>query len=637
MSRPAARTSALVPVLAMGGITVSLQQTTVIPLVPQFPRLLDAAPADATWVVTSTLLAAAVATPVVGRLADMFGKRRMLLVCVAVLVAGSVVAALSYSLVPMVIGRALQGLAVGVIPLGISLMRDHLPPERLGSATALMSASLGVGGALGLPLAALVAQNADWHWLFWGSAALGAIVLVAVLVIVPESPQRTGGRFDVLGALLLSVALVCLLLTVSKGNSWGWGSGTTLGLLAGFVVALLLFGLWELRIREPLVDLRVTRRRQVLLTNVASIVMGFSMFAMSLVFPQLLQLPEVTGYGLGQSILVAGLVLAPGGLCMMAMSPVSARITAGSGPRTTLMAGAVVVAAGYLIGAAFHASVWQLVITSIVISSGIGLAYGAMPSLVMAAVPVTQTAAANSLNNLMRAVGTSTASAVAGVLLASLTTSVAGMTVPSESAFVVVMGLGAGAAVVALVVTAFIPPRPRADSPAAGAGTDARAPLPASDRPGARTEEADPAGPVVARSGPGAAGPDAGGRAAVGAGAGGPAPGGDGDGRPAAMVSGVVRHGGLPADDAAVTVVGSDGGQLGRGRTDPSGCYAIDIAGASGVPHLLVVRWNGRPHAEYLGPARSQVRDVDLPGDRPQGVPEPVSATGSRHPASTRS
>ncbi|MBN9734765.1 MULTISPECIES: MFS transporter [unclassified Pseudonocardia] len=450
--------SALVAVLAAAGIVVSLQQTVVVPLVPLFPSLLGADPADTAWIVTATLLAGAVAVPVVGRFADMVGKRRMLLVCLGVLVTGSVVAALSTSLVPLVVGRALQGLAAGVVPLGISLMRDLLPAERVGSATATMSASLGVGGALGLPASALVVQVADWHALFWAAAVLGAAVIALVVLLVPESPQRTGGRFDLPGALLLAVALVGLLLSVSKGGDWGWASPLTLSLLAVAAVALAGFGLRELRTPDPLIDLRVSRRRPLLLTNIASAVFGFSMFAMSLVFPQLLQLPEETGYGLGQSILVAGLVLAPGGLCMMAMSAVSARISARYGPRTTLMAGAVVVAAGYGLGAAFHAAVWQLLVSSVVISAGIGLAYGAMPALVMAAVPVTQTAAANSLNNLMRAIGLSTAGAVAGVLLARMTTAgPGGSVVPSETAFSLVMLLGAGSALVAMAVTAAIP------------------------------------------------------------------------------------------------------------------------------------------------------------------------------------
>lgn len=291
------------------------------------------------------------------------------------------------------------------------------------------------------------------------------------MTLVRESPRRSGGRFDLVGAAGLSVALICLLLAVSKSGSWGWASATTLTLIALAVLATVGFGVWELRTAYPLIDLRVSARRQVLLTNAASTVFGFSLFAMSLVFPQLLQLPASTGYGLGQSILVAGLVLAPGGLCMMAMSPVSARITAGPGPRTTLMVGAVVVAAGYGVGALFSSAVWQLVISSVIISSGIGLAYGAMPSLVMAAVPATQTAAANGLNNLTRAIGTSVASALTGVLLARLTVSIGGAQVPSENAFRLVMLLGATAAVAAAVITACIPARrstpPRAPTAAA--------------------------------------------------------------------------------------------------------------------------------------------------------------------------
>jgi len=160
------RPNVVVVVLALGGIAVSLMQTLVIPLIPELPTLLGATPADTAWVITATLLASAVVTPVVGRLGDMYGKRRMLLLSLVLLVAGSVVAALSNSLVPMIAGRALQGLAAGVIPLGISIMRDELPAEKLGSSVAMMSASLGVGGALGLPASALLVENTDWHMLF---------------------------------------------------------------------------------------------------------------------------------------------------------------------------------------------------------------------------------------------------------------------------------------------------------------------------------------------------------------------------------------------------------------------------------------------------------------------------------------
>lgn len=463
--RAVARPQLVVVVLALGGIVVSLMQTLVIPLIPKLPEFLGTSAADATWVITATLLASAVATPVVGRLGDMYGKRRLLLISLAMLIAGSVVAGLSDTLVPMVAGRALQGFAAGVIPLGISIMRDELPAERLAAATATMSASLGVGGALGLPAAALLAENADWHLLFWIAAGLGVVVVALVVAFVPESNVRTGGRFDFVGAAGLSVVLVCLLLAISKGAQWGWASGPTLGLFGVALVVLLLWGRWELRTARPLVDLRTTARRQVLLTNLTSIVFAFAMFAQSLVLPQILQLPAGTGYGLGQTMVVTGLVLVPSGVVMMLTAPLSARITKARGPKVTLMLGALVVGAGYGLGTVLMAGVGQLVLVSGTIGAGIGLAYGAMPALIMAAVPVSETAAANSLNTLMRAIGTSVSSAVAGVILARLTVPFGPVQVPSEGGFRLIMAIGCATALTAFVIAAFIPGmrRPSAD------------------------------------------------------------------------------------------------------------------------------------------------------------------------------
>ncbi|MFC7266648.1 MFS transporter [Streptomyces lutosisoli] len=471
------RSNAVVAVLALAGIVVSLMQTLVIPIVPELPKLLHASASDTIWAVTATLLAASVATPVVGRLGDMFGKRRLLLVSIVLLVAGSVVCALSDSLAPMIIGRTLQGLAAAVVPLGISIMRDVLPKERLTSSIALMSASLGVGGALGLPTAAFIADRFDWHILFWTSAALGAVAFALVLTLVPESKVRAGGRFDLIGAIGLSTALVSLLLAVSKGSTWGWTSGTTLGLFATAVVVLLAWGAYELRTSQPLVDLRTLARRQVLFTNLASVAFGFSMFAMSLVLPQLLQLPTQTGYGLGKSMLTVGLVLAPQGLVMMAMAPVSAAITKAKGPKITLMIGAVIVAAGYSLNIVLMSEVWHLILVSCIIGAGVGFAYGAMPALIMGAVPATETAAANSLNTLMRSIGTSFASALAGVILAQMTTTFGTTALPSENGFKTVMAIGAGAAVLAFVLASFLPGRRTAAAQAAPvtAGQDERA------------------------------------------------------------------------------------------------------------------------------------------------------------------
>src|SRR5690606_31280327 len=185
---------------------------------------------------------------------------------------------------------------------------------------ALVSATLGAGTAIGLPVSAIMTEYLDWHWLFWMSGALAALAFLLVWRLVPVSTMRTGGRLDVVGLIGLGVGLTGVMLALSRGNDWGWGSPTTLGLLLGGAGVLLVWGWYELRLETPLVDLRVTARRPVLLTNLASVAMGFALFTSSVLFPQLLELPTEVG-GMGLSLRAVGLVLMPSGLAMMAMAP----------------------------------------------------------------------------------------------------------------------------------------------------------------------------------------------------------------------------------------------------------------------------------------------------------------------------
>ncbi|MFW3461169.1 MFS transporter [Streptomyces microflavus] len=482
-SPPAARPGGVVGILAFAGIVAALTQTLVVPLIAQLPTLFDTSASNASWVITATLLAAAVSTPVAGRLGDMYGKRRMLLVSLVPLVLGSVVCALSSSVVPMIAGRGLQGLGMGVVPLGISLLRDVVPAEKLGPSIAIMSASMGVGGALGLPFAAAIAENTSWRVLFWVVAALALAVGALIRTLVPaDRPAGESGGFDLPGAIGLGSALIALLLAVSKGADWGWGSPTTLALFAAALVLLPAWGWWELRLRDPLVDLRVTARPQVLMTNTASVLVGFAMYAQSLVVPQLLQTPEATGYGLGQSMLAMGLWMAPAGLMMMVMSPVGAKLSAAKGPKVTLAVGSLLIAAGYGLSVPLIGSgPWSLLIVTLVCNSGVGFAYGAMPALIMSAVPQSETASANSFNALMRSIGTSFAAAVIGVVLARMTTDFGGFPLASENGFRVAMLIGCGVGLAAAVVAALIPVRttkaplqpPAASSPAPEAAPEA--------------------------------------------------------------------------------------------------------------------------------------------------------------------
>lgn len=457
--RPGAAPTVLVATLSTIGIVVSLMQTLVVPLIPSLPTLLNTTTTNASWVVTVTLLASAVCTPISGRLGDMFGKRRILLFDLSAMIIGSVLCAVSSSLLPSVAGRALQGVAIGAIPLGISILRDELPPERVGSAMAVMSSTLGVGGAIGLPLAALIAEHADWHVLFWAAAAMGGAGALLIFRFVPESPVRTPAPFDFGGAAGLATALLALLLAITQGAQWGWTSPSITTLFAVSILVFLGWGRYELARRHPLVDLRVSARPRVLFTNIASIAVGFALYGMSLSFPQLLMAPTETGYGLGLSMVAAGLALAPSGCVMMTLSPVSARISARFGPKLTLGVGSAVIGLGYLCAAALMNSVWQIMIASVLVAGGVGLAYAAMPALIMGAVPITETAAANGLNALMRSVGTSTSAAVMSAVLANMTITLGTRELPSRDAFQTAFLISVTAAGIAIALTTLIPAR----------------------------------------------------------------------------------------------------------------------------------------------------------------------------------
>ncbi|WP_371659598.1 MFS transporter [Streptomyces sp. NBC_00280] len=456
---------AIVPVLAFAGIVVAVMQTLLVPVIKDLPQLLSTSPSNATWVLTSTLLSGAVATPIMGRLGDLYGKRRMLIASLSVMVVGALVSALTSDLLTMIAGRTLQGFAMGAIPLGIGLMRDMLPREKLPSAMALMSSSIGVGGGLALPLAALIAQHSDWHALFYGAAGLGALAIALTLLVVPESDMRAEGTFDVLGAIGLSVGLVLFLLPITKGSDWGWTSATTLGLFGASAVVLVLWGVLELRLKAPLVDLRTTARPAVLFTNLASIMVGVSFYVVSLVLPQLLQLPTSTGYGLGQSMVMAGLIVAPLGLTMMFTAPVYARLSAKYGPKVTLILGLLIIAIGYGAGLGLMSAAWQSLVIAVVLGAGIGLAYSSLPALIVGAVPASETGAANGLNTLMRSIGTSVSSAVVGMVLANTADHVGGVAIPTMHGFRISFLIATGAVAVGLLLALFLPGRRPANKP----------------------------------------------------------------------------------------------------------------------------------------------------------------------------
>ena len=443
-------------VAGFSSLCAALMQSLVIPIQPELPSMLDTSRANAAWVVTATLLAGGVAMPVAGKLADLYGRKPVLVVSSLILLIGSLICAMSDSLGFVLVGRIFQGLAMGYIPVAISFVREVMPTHLRNTAVAGISATLGVGGALGLPIAAWIAQSYDWHALFWLASGLALIMVIASVVVLPNIPAVQSGRLDIIGALGMAIGVVALLVGVSKGNDWGWTSPITLGSLIGGVIVLLLWGRFEVAQKNPLIDLRTTARRPILLTNIAALMVGFGMMAQSIVIPQLLQSPESTGYGLSQTMLQTGLWMAPAGLMMLVFTPISSRMLNALGGRITLATGMFVLACGYGVAFFLLNAPWQLMVASCISSAGVGIAYAAMPTLIMENSSRSEAGAGVGVNALMRSMGTTIAGAVMAIVLASMTTTLGDTQLPTLDAFKVCFALGAAAGLGAAIVTLFV-------------------------------------------------------------------------------------------------------------------------------------------------------------------------------------
>ncbi|MEV6931354.1 MFS transporter [Dactylosporangium sp. NPDC051485] len=456
--------------LSLGGLAFSVLQSLVAPALPVIGQDLHASTGDVSWILTAYLLAASVLTPILARLGDMVGKRRVLLVVLLILAAGTLAAALAPNLGVLIAARALQGAAGAILPLSIGIVRDELPRERVGVTVGLLSAIFGIGAGLGIVAAGPIVDHLSWQWLFWLPLVLIAVALAGVAFGVPESPVRTPGRLDVLGAVILSASLVALLLAISKGREWGWGEPKTVVLLAAGVVLLVVFALVELRMSSPLIDMRLMGIRGVWTTNVVGLTFGFAMFGTFLLIPTLLELPEATGYGFGKTVSEAGLFLLPTTLMMLVFGPLSGLLERRFGPKVPLTLGAVAVVVAFAVPALAHGALWHLLLSGVLTGIGIGLVFAAMSNAIIETVPATQTGEATGVNAIVRTVGGSIGSAVVAAVVTSDTTP---RGLPTDRAFTTGFWVCAGVAALAVVAALALPgARRRHDEAVAHGVTD---------------------------------------------------------------------------------------------------------------------------------------------------------------------
>ncbi|MEU4076303.1 MFS transporter [Streptomyces venezuelae] len=462
------RETVIVFALSLAAMVVSMMQTLPVPILGLIRTDLGTSTANVSWVTTATLLSAAVFTPLLGRFGDQHGKKPTLVAVLGVMVAGSVVAALATSLPLLILGRVLQGAATAIFPLALSVLREEVRPQKLPGAMSLVSGTLAFGSGLALVATGLLTSGsgADYRSAFWMATGFAALALIAVLLLVPATRHKTGGRTDFLGALTLGITLLLLLLPISQGHEWGWTSGRTLGSFAGAAVMAAVWVFTELKVREPLVDMKMFVHRPVLMANLAGVLVGFGMFANFLGVSYLVQMPEaLTGYGFGATILRASVeFLLPGAIVSLLASPIGGQLVRHRGPRTALGLAAGLGALGFAWLALDHAHTASVIGAGIVVGAAVSFGYAAMPAVIMASVPHHQSGIANGINSISRSTGSAIGSAVVTTILASKTLEhlpAGAPALPAESGFTLTFWTGATAfALVAAIAALGLRKRP---------------------------------------------------------------------------------------------------------------------------------------------------------------------------------
>ena len=439
-------------VLAVAGLSFALLQTMVAPALPAIQHEYGASTPAVTWVLTIYLLTASIFTPVLGRLGDMFGKERLLVIVLLVLGAGTLIAALSTSLPMLIAGRAVQGAGGAIFPLSFGIIRDEFPREKVGSGIGLISATFGVGGGAGLVLSGVIVDHLDYTWIFWLALVVIAAAVICTHFFVPESPVKTPAKIDWGGAALMSLGLSAVLLAVSQGNSWGWGSARVLGLVAGGAIVLAVWARFELRVPQPLVDMRMMRLRGVWTTNVTALMVGFGMFGSFLLVPQFVEMPPAAGFGFGASVTEAGLYLLPSAAVMLVAGPLAGWLGNRLGSRTPLLIGIALVAIGFVQLAVLHDEHWHVFLNSVLTGAGIGLAFASMATLIVDAVPQTQTGVATGMNTIMRSIGVALGAQIAASIVGAHA---------DESHFVAAFLVSAAGLALAFLAALVIPRPPR--------------------------------------------------------------------------------------------------------------------------------------------------------------------------------
>lgn len=423
----------LVPSLVFIALVVAAVGSLGTPLITSVATTFHVSLDSAQWTLTIALSSGAVATPVLGRLGAGPHRRATILGTLAVVVTGSTLTVLPLPFACLLLGRAAQGVGLGLTALMMGVARDHLPEERGQSTIALISVVSIVGVGVGYPLAGLLTEFGGIRAAYGLGLVVTAVAFLAAWRAIPDAPEGRSAHVDLAGALALAGGLSLVLFLASQEKLWSRHLTVAVVLAA---VAVLLLGVWtayELRSKTPLVGIRAVRHPAVAGANIAMFVGGIGMYLLLTLITRYAQTPRTAGYGFGLTTFVAGLVLVPFSVLGFVAGKLTSRVRERVAAPLLLAGSAVVVGAGFVLFAAARANLAELVAAMGVLGFGVGSFSAAMPGVILAVTPKSETSSAMSFNYVVRSVGYSLGSALGGLVLAAGTNT--GRLFPSDDAY----------------------------------------------------------------------------------------------------------------------------------------------------------------------------------------------------------
>lgn len=409
-------------------------------LTPSLPKIAsdyNVTIAEVSLVISLYTVFGTAVNPVIGKLGDIVGKKRVLIYVLVIYCVMVAVTSFATNFTVLLFSRTVQGIGLGIFPLAFSLVREEFPRERVPRAQGILSAMFGAGAAFGLPIGAWIANSYGWQANYHIALPLIAVLTVLIFFTVKESSVTDpNAKLDYVGAVWLGVALGAIVFGLSEGSTWGWTSSSVLGLIFGGLALLIPLVFYERRVLEPILDLRLLAVRNVMVSNVIGISSGTALFIAFQAITFQLELAPPAGYGF--DILTTGLYLLPLAVAILVVAIPVGRLTPRYGAKPFLYLGCLLGAVGfYLISTAATAA--EIAGYLVVASAGLGMLLVASQNLLVLSVKRKQMGLTTSLNTVFRNIGSSLGAPIAGSLMSTFVVAyvVGGRTVslPAATAF----------------------------------------------------------------------------------------------------------------------------------------------------------------------------------------------------------